>query len=317
MRRGWGRAYFAAQAVAGLGWWVAVFTVPRVRESTLGGLDPVAMAVADVPLFVVASGLAAAGIRVAAVVATAWTAVVAVGLAVFATVTSEAGWGVLLMTTALGCSLVALCLLLLGRVPTRWLVAGPFAFRPAAHRTGVRGHVLTTFAQVVVFWGVCLLVIPLVLAWLEQRWRVSLPSSEPAEAVAAVLGAALLVLASTLGLWSAVTMSTRGDGTPLPAAMPNRLVIAGPYRFIRNPMALAGITQGVGVGLLLGSWLVVVYAVAGSLLWNYAIRPLEEADLEGRFGEEFRRYREDVRCWLPGRSGGATRRRLSGRRRLR
>ncbi|MFP7833412.1 hypothetical protein [Marisediminicola sp. LYQ134] len=42
-----------------------------------------------------------------------------------------------------------------------------------------------------------------------------------------------------------------------------------------------------------------LYAVAGSLVWNYVIRPLEETDLERRFGDDFRRYRERVRCWVP------------------
>jgi hypothetical protein len=74
-------------------------------------------------------------------------------------------------------------------------------------------------------------------------------------------------------------MSTLGDGTPLPSAMPNRLVIAGPYRWVRNPMAVSGIVQGAAVGFILQSWLVVAYAVVGSLVWNYAIRPHEESDL--------------------------------------
>jgi protein-S-isoprenylcysteine O-methyltransferase Ste14 len=55
----------------------------------------------------------------------------------------------------------------------------------------------------------------------------------------------------------------------------------------------------VAVGLILSSWFVVVYALSGSLLWNYVIRPLEEADLESRFGAPYRRYREEVRCWVP------------------
>jgi len=93
-------------------------------------------------------------------------------------------------------------------------------------------------------------------------------------------------------------MSMLGDGTPLPSAMPNRLVIAGPYRWIRNPMAVAGIVQGAAIGLILQSWLVVAYAVVGSLVWNYAVRPLEEADLRERFGEEFQQYRDTVRCWI-------------------
>lgn len=291
----WGRAYFAMQAVAGLAWWVAVFTVPFVRETTLGSLDPVLVAAFDIPLFVVGSAIAALGIRAAAVVVTAWTGLVAAALAVFATVTTEAGWGVLLMVAATGASLVALSLMLLGRIPTEWIIYGPFAFRPARPGASTSRNVATTFAQIAVMWGFFLVVLPFIIAALEQRWQVGMPLPP----FTVWLGVAVLVLASALGIWSAVTMSTLGAGTPLPSAMPNRLVIAGPYRWIRNPMAVAGIVQGAAVGLILQSWLVVAYAVAGSLLWNYAVRPLEEADLEQRFGDDFRRYRGAVRCWIP------------------
>src|SRR5262245_38424118 len=106
----WGRAYFALQSVAGAAWWVGVFTVPFVRDATLGSLDPVAVAALDLPLFVGASALAALGLRAAAVIATVWTGFVAVALVVFATVTTEAGWGVLAMTAATGASLIALAL---------------------------------------------------------------------------------------------------------------------------------------------------------------------------------------------------------------
>ena len=65
---------------------------PVVRRVTLGNLDPAAVAVFDIPLFVVASAVAASGVRAAAVVATVWTGVVAAALAVHATITTEAGW---------------------------------------------------------------------------------------------------------------------------------------------------------------------------------------------------------------------------------
>ncbi|MWV47865.1 isoprenylcysteine carboxylmethyltransferase family protein [Rathayibacter sp. VKM Ac-2803] len=291
----WGRAYFAAQALGGAVWWVAVALSPLVRTATLGSLDPVPIAALDLPLFVGASALAAAGLRWAAVLATAWTLVVASSLAVYATVTTEAGWGVLAMLAASGGSVAALCLLTLGRIPTRWIASGPFAFRLASSGRRPLAHLAATLGQIVVFWGGALAVVPVVIAALEARWAVALPFPP----VAWPAGLALLVLASALGLWSALSMSLLGDGTPLPIAMPNRLVIAGPYRWVRNPMAVAGISQGVAVGLLLSSWLVVVYALLGSLLWNYAVRPLEEADLEARFGDSFRRYCSRVRCWLP------------------
>jgi protein-S-isoprenylcysteine O-methyltransferase Ste14 len=290
----WSRTYFAVQAIAGLIWWIAVFVSPEVREATLGSLNPIVVALFDILLFVIASALAAVGVRAAAVVSTAWTGAVAVALAVYATITTEAGWGVLSMGIATAGSLIALCVLFLGRVPAAWIVRGPFAFRQAKIRR-VRANVALTLGQIVVFWGSFLAAIPFALAALERRWEVAMPFPS----VAGLVGVGVLVLASSLGIWSAAVMARLGDGTPLPSAMPNRLVIAGPYRWIRNPMAVTGIVQGAAVGLILQSWLVIMYAVAGSLLWNYAIRPLEESDLHERFGQEFEQYRDDVRCWVP------------------
>jgi len=288
------RWYFAAQACAGAAWWLAVLLSPFVRHLTLGGLDPLPIAVSDIPLFVIASAVAAFGVRVAAIVATSWTCVVAIALAGYATVTGEAGWGVLVMAVAAGGSVLALCLIVWGLVPTRWLIAGPFAFRTAGARS-TAAMLVATAAQVVVFWGMFLVVGPVILVALEHRWRVGLVFPAFAQPV----GIVVLVLASVLGIWSAAAMVVAGRGTPLPVAMPSQLVVVGPYRFVRNPMAVAGIVQGVAVGLVLSSWLVVAYAVIGSVIWNLAVRPHEEADLEERFGADFSRYRAAVRCWVP------------------
>ncbi|WP_104477732.1 methyltransferase family protein [Microterricola pindariensis] len=289
-----GRAYFAAQAAAGALWWIGVFSSDAVRTATLGGLDAVAVAALDVPLFVAASALVAAGIRAVLWVLVPWTAIVTAGMVLYATVTGLAGWGVLLMLAALLGTAAAGFLVTTGWIPAARLVAGPLGFRlarPAAPRVQVG----RTAGQIVVFWGLFLGVIPAVIVFVEGRWQLGVD----APIAVRFAGGALLAAASALGLWAAFTMSTRGEGTPLPSAMPRKLVIAGPYRLVRNPMAVAGIAQGVAVGLLSGSWLVVLYALSGSVVWNYLVRPLEEADLEARFGAEFDAYRRAVACWVP------------------
>jgi protein-S-isoprenylcysteine O-methyltransferase Ste14 len=295
LNRAAGRAYFAFQAVAGGLWWVAVFAVPAVREATLGSIDPVVMAAFDIPFFVVASAVAGAGSRGAAIIATGWTVLVTVFLALFATLTTQAGWGVALMAAASAASVLALLLVLRGELPTHWLMLGPFRIRPAATGRPTRRHVGATAAQIVVFWGAALGLVPAVIAALESRWMLHLDAAPGVR----IAGAVIFAAASALGLWSAVSMSTHGEGTPLPIATARRLVVRGPYRFVRNPMAVAGIAQGVAVGMMLSSWLVVIYAVCGSVVWNTAIRPHEERDLEARFGAEFTRYRARVRCWVP------------------
>ncbi|MEG8036616.1 SDR family oxidoreductase [Sphingomonas sp. LR61] len=91
--------------------------------------------------------------RIAATVATVWTALVLAGLAVWATGTGEAGWGVVVMTAATVGSVLALALVLLGRVPTEWLTSGPLRFRTADPGAATSRHVVATTVQIVVFWG--------------------------------------------------------------------------------------------------------------------------------------------------------------------
>lgn len=288
------RLYFAIQALAGALWWIAVPLSDTVRRATLGDLPIVPVAVLDVPLFVVASALVAAGLRWALWVVTPWTALVAVAMSVYATLTSLAGWGALLMVIAAGASVVSAIILRYGRAPVEWMVTGPLAFR-SADRVGTARLLARTGMQTLFFWGTFLLVIPVVVSLVEAQWmlRIDVPLA------VRIAGGVLLVCATTLGIWSAVSMSVKGEGTPLPSQMARRLVTTGPYRYVRNPMAVAGIAQGVAVGLLLGSWMVVAYSLFGSILWNTVVRPLEEADLESRFGSDFAAYRSRVACWVP------------------
>lgn len=169
----------------------------------------------------------------------------------------------------------------------------PNAFRV----TSMKGAILwwSTAGQIVLFWGTFLVVIP--LGVVEVQGGLGVPCfSHPWQLPAST---SLLTLASGLGLWSAISMVKSGGGTPLPMAQAPRLVISGPYRLIRNPMAVAGILQAVSVGWLLGSVPVIGYALMGIIIWNRFVRPTEEADLFRRFGQSYEEYRSRVRLWIP------------------
>jgi protein-S-isoprenylcysteine O-methyltransferase Ste14 len=291
------RAYFGAQAVAGALWWAAVFASADVQRWTLGGLDRAVLVVPDLVLFAGASALAALlASRFWAAVAAIWTVVVTVALAGFALVEQEAGWGVVLMAVAAVGTLAATSTLWLGGLPTHWFFLGPFRFRVADDRSEA-GHLRRSLVQLVVFWSTFFLLVPVVLVAIERRLGVDAPFLDHPAWHA--LGVAVFLLGSAGGLWSCVTMALEGHGTPLPAEMARHLVIAGPYRIVRNPMAVCGALQTVGVGLVLGSWIVVAIAVVGAVAWNVVIRPGEEADLAARFGQPYEQYRSEVRCWVP------------------
>ena len=291
------RGYFALQALLGAGWWIAVFASNDVRDWTLGEWDPAILIGPDLVLFVGASAFAALrGSRVVAAIAALWTTTVTIALGAYGLIERMAGWGIVLMSAAMVGTLGSAATIWFGRLPTRWFFAGPFSFRVADEASGVR-HLRRSLAQLVVFWTAFLVVIPLILAVVEDRLRLNWQVED--RRFLDLGGAAVFTLGSVLGMWSCVTMALRGKGTPLPAETARHLVVAGPYRSVRNPMAVAGCVQTVGVGLWIGSWMVIVIAVVGSLVWNVIIRPEEEADLAERFGEPYRQYAAHVRCWIP------------------
>lgn len=158
-----------------------------------------------------------------------------------------------------------------------------------------KGAMVWTFAQIVIFWSIFLWILPKGIVELESRqgWSAFAHTGQ------FVLSISLLSVASLLGAWSGITMAVSGDGTPLPTATAPKLVVCGPYRFVRNPMALAGIVQGVSVGWLLGSFSVIAYSLAGAVVWHWLVRPVEEADLTVRFGDDYVRYKNAIGLWLP------------------
>lgn len=168
--------------------------------------------------------------------------------------------------------------------------------RPAAPASG-QWNLLKTFVQTLVFWSVFLFLIP-ALIW-QGETVLGLTGWWFDPGFLRYLGYVLFALGGTLGLVSGAVMAVHGRGTPLPVDAPRELVVRGPYRFVRNPMAIAGLSQGVAVGLVIGSPLVILYACCGGPVWNSFVRPWEELDLAQRFGEPYRHYRESVRCWLP------------------
>lgn len=291
------RVYFGMQAAAGAAWWAAVLMSDDVRRWTLGGWDHLVLLVPDVLLFVVGSGVVAVTAnRIAGVVVAVWTVLITAGLAVYALVERVAGWGVVAMVCASVGSVVAATTIWMGRLPLEWFFVGPFEFRVAREASSAR-HLRRSLAQLVVFWTTFFVIIPIVLVLVENRLHLRWPYLQADGWVFVAL--VLCVGGSAVGLWSCITMSVAGEGTPLPAETARRLVVSGPYRYVRNPMALAGAIQTVGVGLLFGSWMVVAIAFAGAIVWNTMIRPSEEADLADRFGDSYQRYAQHVRCWIP------------------
>lgn len=134
--------------------------------------------------------------------------------------------------------------------------------------------------------------------WLISGWQVRGPVS-PLAIIRMALGGVLLVLAIVVLVRAFARFVMEGRGTPAPVAPPERLVVGGDYRFVRNPMYLAVITAVLGQAMIFGSLGLLVYAVALWVITAAFVRWYEEPVLLRRYGDEYERYRLAVRAWLP------------------
>jgi protein-S-isoprenylcysteine O-methyltransferase Ste14 len=114
-----------------------------------------------------------------------------------------------------------------------------------------------------------------------------------------VLGAILLLAGLIVLIQAFVRFVVEGLGTPAPIAAPQRLVVGGLYRYVRNPMYVAVLAAIVGQALLLGQLGLLVYAAALWLISAGFVRWYEEPTLTRRFGVDYEAYRRAVPAWWP------------------
>jgi protein-S-isoprenylcysteine O-methyltransferase Ste14 len=162
-----------------------------------------------------------------------------------------------------------------------------------------RGLVAWYLVEVGGLWGGTTLIL-LVLSpwWLRWNWDGALPLE--------VLGGVLLVGSVVAGTWAVAKMGWArllfAGALFLPGAeengVPQRLVIEGPYRYVRNPLYDTDLCLILGTGLLTRRWALVL--LAALYLAQLAVQlPLEERELRERFGVPYRRYFELVPRFIP------------------
>ncbi|MFR8207184.1 MAG: methyltransferase family protein [Alphaproteobacteria bacterium] len=78
-----------------------------------------------------------------------------------------------------------------------------------------------------------------------------------------------------------------------------KLVTEGPYRFVRNPMALGTGAILAGEALYFGSWYIFIWALVVIEVMSYYITHVEEYKLANKFGQSYINYKLDVGKWWP------------------
>jgi protein-S-isoprenylcysteine O-methyltransferase Ste14 len=135
-----------------------------------------------------------------------------------------------------------------------------------------------------------------VLAGLALNWLMPLPFV-PAAVPTGWLGAIVFAFALALFAWSIATITQAGSNVPtnLPTTT---MVDTGPYRFTRNPIYLGMVLGFIGLAIALNSLWLLLTLVPFAVVIRYGVIAREEAYLERKFGDVYRRYRARVRRWL-------------------
>ena len=114
-----------------------------------------------------------------------------------------------------------------------------------------------------------------------------------------IAGLVLVVLGGALALWCILTFALVGKGTPAPFDPPRKLVAAGPYRWVRNPMYVGAGATLAGAALFYQSAALVAFAAGFLLVTHLFVVFYEEPTLERTFGAQYADYRNAVPRWMP------------------
>jgi protein-S-isoprenylcysteine O-methyltransferase Ste14 len=148
--------------------------------------------------------------------------------------------------------------------------------------------------------GMVLIVIPSIILWLNGAdslglWR----SSPPSRVVLMIIGIACLSLGLSLIVATIRLFAMVGKGTLAPWEPPEKLVVQGVYRYVRNPMISGVLFVLLGESLLTASEPLFRWFLTFAIVNLIYIPLLEEPMLASRFGKEYLTYKQNVPRWIP------------------
>jgi len=134
--------------------------------------------------------------------------------------------------------------------------------------------------------------------------EVLLPSLNIWSTASAAVALLFLLFGGYFVLESIRVLLVTGGGIPLgdliPSAQSETLVRDGVYSLTRNPMLFGYLLALSGVGLLTRSFSVALaFPLLYTAIWTAWIKGREEPALERRFGDDYRRYRDETPFLIP------------------
>ena len=120
-----------------------------------------------------------------------------------------------------------------------------------------------------------------------------------ASTIIQITGGLFLTAGLCLFLYTFYLFRNFGKGTLAPWEPTQKLIILGPYKYCRNPMITGVLFILVGEALVLNSRPILTWAGTFFLINTLYFIVLEEPALYKRFGDDYKKYKENVPRWIP------------------
>ncbi len=147
--------------------------------------------------------------------------------------------------------------------------------------------------------GMVTVVVPVLIVIIGDGLSVGWGLDGIMAALPVLIGLVLIASGLALWVWTLRLFARIGEGTLAPWDPTRQLVTQGPYSRVRNPMITAVLAVLLGEAALSGSLGVLTWYVAFFTVNWLSFVFHEEPDLELRFGDEYRAYRQSVPRWIP------------------
>ena len=147
-------------------------------------------------------------------------------------------------------------------------------------------------------WAILVFAIQILLPWVIAKlgprfgWAGAVPGRWN------LVGLIAVAIGLALYIWC-LAAHYIGYQTSVPIGFsPPFLVVAGPYRFSRNPMYLSALIAWIGWTIFYESPAVFVALVLLWSLFAFRVIPSEERQLQAMFGDDYLNYKRSVPRWI-------------------
>ncbi len=107
-----------------------------------------------------------------------------------------------------------------------------------------------------------------------------------------ILGWPAIGIGVFLAGWAVITVAD------MDVASPTGIITNGPYAFSRNPMYVGWTMISLGIALILNNIWIFLFLIVTVFYTHKFVILKEEHSLEGQFGEQYQKYKQDVRRYL-------------------